>query len=248
MTAAERTERMRRFASSEELHIVLQGIADGITVQDATGQIVYANLAAARSIGLPDVATLLAMPFDQMLARFEITDEAGLPIGADRLPGHLVFAGIESAITVRVRIVATGEVRWSEIQARPVFDPEGRVELAINIWHDITERRRREDSARFLAEASSLLAGSFDLPATLAALGRLALSILGSACAIHLSFPTGGLRRVAAASVNRAAVLPEAHAEQAKVLAVGEPIAQPRASGRARARARTRPRHHDLRR
>jgi GAF domain-containing protein len=48
--------------SRDQLNIVLQGVADGITVQDPRGRLVYANQAAASIIGYDSVEELLEAP------------------------------------------------------------------------------------------------------------------------------------------------------------------------------------------
>jgi len=49
---------------------------------------------------------------------------------------------------LRFREVATGQERWSVISATPVFDEEGRVRLAVNIFRDITASRHAEEALR----------------------------------------------------------------------------------------------------
>ena len=56
-----------------------EGGADGITVQGPTGEMVYANYAAALSMGYRSVEELLAAPPLEYIQRFELTDRfAGL--------------------------------------------------------------------------------------------------------------------------------------------------------------------------
>jgi serine phosphatase RsbU (regulator of sigma subunit) len=68
-----------------------------------------------------------------------------------------------------------------------VFDPEGRVRLAISVIEDITEIKQVEEGQRFLAESSRLLAGSLDVDETLPAVARLAVPRIADWCAIHLA-------------------------------------------------------------
>ena len=67
-----------------------------------------------------------------------------------------------------------------------------RMEAAI----DITERKRAEDTASFLAEASKVLSGSLDYPATLAQVARLAVPRLADWCIIELLGDDGCLQPV----------------------------------------------------
>ena len=62
------------------LEPVVRRLADGITVLDARGRIVYANDAAVRMIGFSSEEELRQMPAEEVLERFEILDEDGLPL------------------------------------------------------------------------------------------------------------------------------------------------------------------------
>src|SRR5918998_260586 len=125
---------------------ILDAVADGITAQDASGALVYANEAAARAIGFDTVDDLLRAPMSEVMSRFELVDENGDPFPAENLPGRLALQGMYSPETVvGFRNLETKEERFSIVKARPVFDEEGRVRLAVNIFQDITERRRAEE-------------------------------------------------------------------------------------------------------
>ena len=67
-----------RFAEGQ-LATILDAITDGITVQDPSGELIYANATAARVLGFPSVEALLETPVSEILRKFEIYDEAGNP-------------------------------------------------------------------------------------------------------------------------------------------------------------------------
>jgi len=103
---------------TEGLGAVLDAVADGITVQDRDGRVVYANAAAAELIGFPDAAALMAAAPGDIVARFELLAEDGSPLPMTALPGREALAGRHPApLTVRFRIRATGEERWSVVRA-----------------------------------------------------------------------------------------------------------------------------------
>jgi PAS domain S-box-containing protein len=130
-------------ASQVQLDIILKGVADGITVQDHTGRLVYANEEAAAMVGYPSAQAFVEAPLEEVMGRFELLDETGKPFPLERLPGRLALQGERNPeALVRFRVLETSEDRWSIVKARPVFDQQGRVRMAINIFHDITERRR----------------------------------------------------------------------------------------------------------
>jgi PAS domain S-box-containing protein len=128
------------------LRNIVDVVADGITVQAADGRLAYANHAAAQACGFESADELLHAGREEVLARFELFDEAGAPLEASRLPGSSVLRGEPPGdLVVGFRVRATGETRWSVVSAVPLRDASGRVEYAINAFHDITERKRAED-------------------------------------------------------------------------------------------------------
>ena len=140
--------------SRDQLEAILRGAADGITAQDTTGGIIYANETAARMVGYPSARDLVQAPLDEMMAKFVLLDEAGHPFPAERLPGRRALAGEEGAEEVlRFRILATGEERWAIVTAMPIFGEQGKVRMAVNIFRDITESKRAEEALREIREA-----------------------------------------------------------------------------------------------
>ncbi len=192
-------EDLRR--SRDELEIILRGVADGITVQDATGKLIYANEAAARMTGCETVEELLTTPVADLFNRYQMLDDDGNPFPLDQLPGRAALQGRESAETlIRFRVSATGQERWSLVSATPVFDQDGTVQYAINIFHDVTERKHAERVQDFLAEATTLLSSTLDLDETLLRVARIAVPFLADLCVFDIVQRDGSLRRVAAHS------------------------------------------------
>jgi PAS domain S-box-containing protein len=184
-------------ASRDQLAVILQGVADGITAQDLAGRLVYTNDAAAHASGFPSAAAMLASTPAEVLAKFAIMDEDGRPLPLDQLPGRQALQGAPDPERVlRYRDLATGAERWSLVKSTPVRDAEGRVQLAINILHDVTERRRVEQNQRFLADAGALLAESLDYNITLRSLAELCVPYLADWCAIDIVDEQGHLQRL----------------------------------------------------
>jgi PAS domain S-box-containing protein len=153
--------------SRVQLDIILEGVADAITAQDHTGRLVYANKEAAALVGYPSARAFVEAPPEEVMGRFELTDEAGKPFPLERLPGRRALQGEGNPeAVVGFRVLETNEERWSIVKARPVFDEQGQVRMAINIFHDITVRRRTEEvleqqarQAAFRADVSDALSG-----------------------------------------------------------------------------------------
>ncbi|HEY6889492.1 MAG TPA: SpoIIE family protein phosphatase [Solirubrobacter sp.] len=180
--------RRRSSLLAEELRVMLDNVADAITVQSPDHKVIYANEAATRYYGIPRGQGLDDFDAADYLRRFDATDDQGRPLDLARLPGRLALAGLKpESVTIRSRELATGEVHWARIKATAVHDPDGGVRLAINVIEDITELKRSEEAQRFLAEASRRLSGSsLDYERTLAAVTELAVPFLADRVAVDL--------------------------------------------------------------
>ncbi len=184
---------------SQRLEIVFDGVADGIGVQDASGHIVFANQAAAELCGFESAAELMSTPLAQVAASFDLFDESGRPFDSERLPARLALAGKgPSSCVVRLRERASRRERWVLLRASAVVSATGVPELAINIWHDITGERRREQLGTWLADAAAALGESLDPTEMLSGLARTLVPSLGDWASVHLR-EGEQLRRVAVA-------------------------------------------------
>jgi PAS domain S-box-containing protein len=202
LEAARRSERR----TGDELRAILEGVADSITAQTPDGRLVYANAAAVRTLGFETADELLQASVAELMSHWEVLDPAGGPFPIERLPGRRALQGEEpEPEIVRFRHGSGGELRWANIKARPIRDIDGTVRLAINVIEDITELKQVEESNRFLAEASRVLAGSLDYEQTLSAIAHLAVPEVADWCAVDLA-AEGAPERVAIAHVDPAKI------------------------------------------
>ena len=142
-------------------------------------------------------------PRDQVVGRFEMYDEEGERISADRLPGRRAVRGEQPEPTViRYRARDTGEERWSVVKSTPIRDETGEVVLAISVMEDVTDRMRAERMERFLSQASKLLAASLDYPTTMRRVAELAVPEIADWCAVDVLDDRGALRHVALAAAD----------------------------------------------
>jgi PAS domain S-box-containing protein len=82
--------------------------------------------------------------------------------------------------------------RWLATRARPILDASGRIAALAGLTADVTERRRREDTLTFLAEAGDALAGSLDPVQTLEEIARLAVPRLADWVSVALALDERG--------------------------------------------------------
>jgi signal transduction histidine kinase len=208
---------------SRELDVILQSVADGITVQDATGNLIYANEAAAALIGMPSAQAVLDVPPGALVERFEMWTEAGRPVAAGETPGRVALRTgrpHDALIRFRPRGVEGAE-RWSMVRARPVLDADGNATLVISVFHDETERRRRAEELAVLAEVGPRL-GALEPARVLDELAALAVPRLGDACRSYAVDDQGRVVPAARVDAVSGAVLPE-DADVAAALAGGRP-------------------------
>lgn len=197
--------------ANELFRIVLQGTDLGVTVQDPSGHLVYANDAAARLIGFASPSDVVAASAGEIMARFDILTFEGAPVSPDQLPGRAALqGGVTGEIGLRFKIRGTSDERWSVVRAVPARDLNGKVIYAINFFRDVTEEVRDANQRAFLLRAVDEMSSSLDYEKTLATVARLAVPVLADWCAIDLV--DGGVRR-------RLAV---AHVDPAKLTLVAE--------------------------
>jgi len=187
--------------SRDQLAVVLEGITEGITVQDRMGRLVYANDTAAKLLGFSSRSEMLTTPVSEIVQKFEILDEQGDRLPIERLPGRRVLQGeAEAYEIVRFRIVETGEERWSSVRASAVFGSTMEVELAVNIFQDITDLKRDQQAQRFMAEIGDMLvSSSMDYQSRLEAVAGMAVGSLADWCVVHLNEPGKGVQQIAVA-------------------------------------------------
>lgn len=148
------TEKLQR--TRDELEVILNGVAEGISAQDASGQIVFANRAAAAMVNQPDARAILGSRslFSQIQGQYTLLGEDDQPLPAAQSPGAHVFETGQSAETVfSLSRPDSDERRWFQLRSSPVLDKDGSVRLVVKIFRDITanrqiERQRSESEAR----------------------------------------------------------------------------------------------------
>ena len=121
-----------------QFELLVQHLADGVTVQDATGRLVYANEMGARLSGYTSPAELLAAPVGDYAKRFEVLDQAGLPVSLGELPGRKAMMSGRADALLRVRDRSTGTERWSEVRSFAIDDASGRPMFVVNLVRDMT--------------------------------------------------------------------------------------------------------------
>ncbi len=202
-----RVERERYRALSARLEVIFAAVSDGIIVQDRDGKVILANAAAATMGGFASADEVVGMGARELLGRYEMFDEAGHPFPHEEMPGRKVLSGTTTTASaqLRVRHRQTGRETWNVIRSSAVVGADGRPELAVTLWHDVTSEHRREEGERYLARASAALSSSLDYQEMLTTLARLLVPGIADWCSIKLlgeGEHEGTLRDVAVAHVD----------------------------------------------
>jgi serine phosphatase RsbU (regulator of sigma subunit)/PAS domain-containing protein len=189
----------RLTAAQRRLDGILGSLAEAVTVQDTKGRMAYANQAAARLLGLPDVAAVLTAQPGELADRFEIRHPDGRPVPLEELPGYRVMNGeLPPPLLTQSVYRATGELHWFLTKATPLVDETGEL-LAVNVIEDVTEEHEAALRERFLAEAGQALASSLEYEETLQLVAQLAVPQLADWCWIELPDDRGRMHQVALA-------------------------------------------------
>jgi PAS domain S-box-containing protein len=197
---ADLLRRVNELAAAEgRIRSVVDHVIDGIITINAQGMVEAYNPAAQRIFGYPpaevlgqNVKMLMPDPYhaehDNYLTNYLRTGQ-GKIIGI----GREVMGRRKDGTTFPLDL-AVSEFSW-----------EGQ-RFFTGIVRDITARRRAEQTAHFLADASAALAGIVDYESTLQKVARLAVPFFADWCTVDMLEPDGTLRRLAVAHTDPAKV------------------------------------------
>lgn len=189
--------------SWDVLEIITHSSADGITIQDHTGRLLYANDAAARMSGFASGVEMQRASAEEIMERFDLLDETAQPFPVANLPSRRAMQGEQAPeALIHFRARSGGEDHWALVRATPLFDDEGEVKRVANVFMDVTAERVRRQERLFLAEATEELASSLDWEATLQRVARLAVPKMADWCSLEILQPDGSLALIALAHVD----------------------------------------------
>jgi len=200
LAARTRGDAMRAEALGEQLTAALSNLAEAVVVQDREQRLVYANEAAAATLGFPSVDALLGAAPADITKLTDFFNEDGSPLTPEQYPSYRVLRG-EEVPPQRLRVInrATGEERWRVNKARGVRDARNEPRLVVTVIEDITEQQRAEQSQRLLARAGAALSSSLHYEGTLQDVADLAVPTLADWCGVSMPDRHGVIKQVAVA-------------------------------------------------
>jgi PAS domain S-box-containing protein len=186
-----------------QLEAILKYLSEAVTVQDSSGELVYANQAAADIMGADSPEELLATPVAEIAARYWQFTEVGEPFPPAAYPGRRALAG-ERPDPVVLRQVdrVTHDERWVRLAATPIATEGSSERLAVTVTEDITDVVHITRRQRFLASATKLLASSLNVEATIEKVAWAVVPDLADWCAVHVPDEQGHLRQMAVADLD----------------------------------------------
>jgi PAS domain S-box-containing protein len=207
LAARTRVQASQAEALGAQLTAALSNLAEAVVVQGPDQQFIYANEAAAETLGYPTVEAMLAVPHPQVLQTADYYLEDGSPLTREEYPSSRAVAGEDPPpLTMRAVMHATGEERWRVNKARPIRDARGDTQLIVTVIEDITEQKRAELAQRLLARAGAVLSSSLHYEHTLQEVADLAVPELADWCGVSIPDHQGRIGQVAVAHSDPAKV------------------------------------------
>jgi PAS domain S-box-containing protein len=180
--ALDQTEAAEQFSRG-----ILESISDPLVVQDAGWRFRYVNEAARRAF---------AASFSGGDVLGQVVWDAFPALLGSRFETEMRRAAEQrTPVTFEAFYPERGE--WTQMFCYPL--PDGGL---ASQWKNITARKQAEESARYLARASEVLASSLDYEVTLSELARIVVPELADWCAVHVVGDNGIVRQLAVAHVD----------------------------------------------
>jgi PAS domain S-box-containing protein len=194
-------ELQRALAGSEQrLAVVLDSLAEAVTIRGRDDHLIYANRAALARLGFDSAEDLRAADPRELMGEYETSDEHGREIDMDDLPSVKLLRGEQpEPLLLRAVHRQSGDEQWSLLKATAVRDAAGEVEAAVTIIEDVTQSKRAALRMEFMARVGAVLASSLDYQQTLRNVAGLAVPQLADWCAVDLFTEAGGREPVAIA-------------------------------------------------
>jgi PAS domain S-box-containing protein len=245
--------------SERRFEAIVGSLSDPVTIRDRSDRIVYANRAALVHLGFDSLEELRSTPPAEIMAGYLVLAEDGTEVPMEAIPSVRLLRG-ESPEPLLIQTIErrTGRSRWNVLKAAPLLDHTGRVESTILVIEDVTDQKRAERRAAFLAEAGRALSASLDYQATLRSVAELAVPQIADWCAVDLLDADGERIPVSVAHVDPAKLRladelrtyeparPDPESGLGRVFATGEPLLYPEVNDAMLGRAAADERHLEL--
>ncbi|UZT97088.1 PAS domain-containing protein [Chryseobacterium fluminis] len=126
-------------SSEQRLHSILETMAEGVGVTDASGQLIYANPMAQQILGISE-STIKDRTYDDPQWQNLRLDGSLLP--SEEHPMSIMFATGKPVFDHEIGVQPPDRDKfYISINAAPIFDKEGKISGGIGTFMDVTARR-----------------------------------------------------------------------------------------------------------
>jgi PAS domain S-box-containing protein len=187
----------------ERLFVVMDALAEAVTIRGTDDHLIYANRAALDQLGFSSIEELRDADPQALMGPYETIGEDGREIRMEDLPSVRLLRGEEpEPLLLRSVHRTTGVELWALLKAAALRDAEGSIEAAVTIIEDVTASKRAALRMEFLAQAGQVLASSLDYQQTLRNVAGLVVPRIADWCAVDLFSEEGEREPVAVAHVD----------------------------------------------
>jgi PAS domain S-box-containing protein len=177
---------------------VMSILDEAVVIHGADGELLFANPAAARTLGFATAEEAVATPTAQIRDRYVVRDESGGLVEPEWFVGRRALGGEEADSRIlRATDRVTGEERWTRTKARAIAGPDGRILYSVTAIEDVTDVKRAELSQRLLAQFGQLISASDDYLDMLAQIPRLLVGEFADWCSVNVHRDGGLVEQVA---------------------------------------------------
>jgi PAS domain S-box-containing protein len=189
--------------SEERLFVVMDALAEAVTIRGTDDHLIYANRAALDQLGFYSIEELRDADPQALMGPYETIGEDGREIRMEDLPSVRLLRGEEpEPLLLRSVHRTTGVELWALLKATALRDAEGSIEAAVTIIEDVTASKRAALRMEFLAQAGQVLASSLDYQQTLRNVAGLVVPRIADWCGVDLFSEEGDREPVAVAHVD----------------------------------------------
>lgn len=214
------------------LDVLFRHAGEGVTVQDQTGNLIYANDQAARTLGENSGAAKLSVDGDTLMRGVTMLGEDGVELRPEDLPARRVLAGAPEAEMVMGHR-RQGRTRWLMVRSSPIKDSRGKTVWALSFILDITQQVVADRRDRMIRSLRDAMVAVVDVNELMKSYLDILVPSMCRAASIHLADDAGMLvsaRPIQAGGDEVKFVRQASNSIQGRTIASGSPIVQ---TGRA---------------
>jgi len=184
-------------AEREWLHVTLRSIGDAVLATDIDGEVLLLNPVAEALTGF-STADAQGKRVEEVFRIINEHTREPAEIPVHRVLREGVVVGLANHT---ILISRSGVEHPIDDSAAPIRDADGKMRGVVLVFRDVAERRRAEESLRFLAGAGTTLGALVDYRSTLQKVARLSVPFFSDFCVVDV-FEQSGIRGAATAHVD----------------------------------------------